>query len=481
MQSRMLFTLFVVLFLSSSANAQEAVRSQLFGDTDKLFAQAKENSAVLYAPRTYEKALEAYHDAEEAFKRGKDLSDVQSLLKESSSLLNKALEVSKLGEVTFPKVMAARKAAKTAEADGSAAELWTKAEAQFKRAATDLEDGDVKSARDEASEAEATYRTAELEAIKTSYLAPARELLAKADDSKVKKLAPKTLEHARTLTAQVEDLLKQNRYDTDEARQMAVEAKQEAQHAIALNEYLQTWEGGDKTLEDLVNSFEGRLQDVARALEMPLHFSEGYDPAVQSLVTAITNRAAKAASDSALLKEKNGEIGSLKQQVASMESRLGTLTESERELKTRIEGQRKAEELFAQVAAMFTLQEGTVLRDGNNVIIRLTGLNFPTSRNAIEPQYFGTLTKVQDAIRKYGSCRVAIEGHTDSRGSDDSNLKTSEGRAQAVAEYLKANMGTGVPIASRGMGESRPIASNDSPEGRAKNKRIDVVISPAEK
>jgi OmpA-OmpF porin, OOP family len=468
-----------VLFLPLFA--QEAVRKQVFGEVDNLLAQAKEKSAILYAPRTFEKAMEAYRDAEEAFKRGKDLSDVQELLKESSTSITKALEVAKLGEVTFPKVMAARTAAQSAEAGTSVAELWTKAEEQFKRAARDLEDGDVKNAREDASEAEALYRTAELEAIKTTYLSPAREFLVKADESKVKKLAPKTLEHARTLTAQVEDLLKQNRYDTDEARQLAVEAKQEAQHAIALNEYLQNWQGADRSLEELVNEFEGRLQQVARALEVPLRFSGGYDSAVEGLVNAVTSRAAKAASDSALLKQKHGEITSLKQQVASMESRLGSLTESERELKNRIERQRNAEEMFSHVASMFTLQEGTVLRDGNNVVIRLTALNFPTGRNAIEPQYFSTLTKVQDAIRKYGNCRVTVEGHTDSRGSDESNIKTSEGRAQAVAEYLKANMGTGIAIGSQGMGELHPIASNDSPEGRAKNKRIDVIISPTEK
>ena len=71
-----------------------------------------------------------------------------------------------------------------------------------------------------------------------------------------------------------------------------------------------------------------------------------------------------------------------------------------------------------------------------------------------------------------------MEGHTDSRGSDDANQKLSESRALAVAEYLKANMGAGFPIVSQGFGESKPVASNDTEDGRAKNRRIDIIIVP---
>jgi outer membrane protein OmpA-like peptidoglycan-associated protein len=58
------------------------------------------------------------------------------------------------------------------------------------------------------------------------------------------------------------------------------------------------------------------------------------------------------------------------------------------------------------------------------------------------------------------------------------NQNLSERRANAVAEYLMANMLVEFPINSEGFGESKPIASNDSPEGRANNRRIDVVITP---
>ncbi len=130
------------------------------------------------------------------------------------------------------------------------------------------------------------------------------------------------------------------------------------------------------------------------------------------------------------------------------------------------------------ISSMFTREEGNVLRDGDNIVIRLYGLSFPVGKNTIEAEYYSLLTKVQDAIKRFPKCSVTIEGHTDSQGSDELNQTLSESRAKAVAEYLMANMGVELPINHHGYGESRPVASNDTPEGRARNRRIDVVIAP---
>jgi outer membrane protein OmpA-like peptidoglycan-associated protein len=119
-----------------------------------------------------------------------------------------------------------------------------------------------------------------------------------------------------------------------------------------------------------------------------------------------------------------------------------------------------------------------VIRDENNIIIRLYGLTFGVGKTTIEPQFFPLLTKVQDAIKQFPGCQATIEGHTDSQGSDAMNQRLSERRAEAVAQYLKANMVANTPITHQGFGESRPVASNDTFEGRAKNRRIDVVIIP---
>lgn len=462
----------------SPATAQEDIRTQLFGAADKILGTAREKSANLYAPGSFERGLEAYKDAEEAYKKGKDLNDIRALLEEAAQYLQKAIDGCSLGELTFKSTMNARADALSADAPKYATELWTRAEEQFRSAARDLESGDVNDAKSGGAEAEGTYRTAELEAIKGNYLGPARSLLRNADEMDVNDTAPRTLERARNLTVQVEELLKQNRYDTDEARQIAQEAKYEAQHAITLHQTINTFKSSDRTLEDLLLSYEEYLATIAKALELNPRFDSGAEAATTAIVAELAMRDSVATQAAGTINRQLDEISTLKQQVTSMEGRLGTLTEAERELKRRIEIQKRQEQTFTDVSALFSRQEGNVLRDGQNVIIRLYGLNFPVGKNIIEPQYFGLLTKVQDAIRKFGNCQVSVEGHTDSRGSDEQNQRLSESRAQAVAEYLKANMGSGIPIVSQGLGESRPVASNDTNEGRAKNRRIDVVIVP---
>ncbi len=461
-----------------AAIAQGTIRSQLFGDTDKILQAAKEQNAHLYSPRHFEKGLDAYQDAEDALNKGKDLDNIRSLLADAGISFKKALDGCKLGEITFTSVMKARNDAVSADAPQFAPELWTRAEEQFRSGAYDLEDGDVNDAKARASEAEGMYRTAELEAIKGNYLGPARALLQKAGELDVQDNAPGTLARAEKLTTQVEELLKSNRYDTDEARQVAQEAKYEAQHAITVHQQIENFKKSERTLEDLILGYENQMTTLAKALDIAPRFDSGPEAVTEELSAEIRQREATSLKDAATITQHEEEIANLKQQVASMEARVGTLTEAERELKHRIAIQKHQEATFADVTAMFTKEEGMVVRNGQNGIIRLYGLTFPVGKNTIEPQFFGLLTKVQVAVRKFGKCQISVEGHTDSRGSDELNQKLSESRARAVAEYLKANMGGDFPIVAQGYGESKPVASNDSETGRAKNRRIDIVIIP---
>jgi OOP family OmpA-OmpF porin len=86
------------------------------------------------------------------------------------------------------------------------------------------------------------------------------------------------------------------------------------------------------------------------------------------------------------------------------------------------------------------------------------------------------LSKINDIIKSVGAELVAVEGHTDSIGSDNLNKTLSTKRAISVANYLAALAG-GYKIGYIGYGESRPIASNETKEGRAINRRVDLVVT----
>jgi outer membrane protein OmpA-like peptidoglycan-associated protein len=92
------------------------------------------------------------------------------------------------------------------------------------------------------------------------------------------------------------------------------------------------------------------------------------------------------------------------------------------------------------------------------------------------------MSKVQKAIQTFGQPLVTVEGHTDSIGSTEVNQRLSLERAEAVRAYLVANQTLPASrISASGYGPDRPLASNATPEGRAVNRRIDVLITPAQK
>ena len=77
----------------------------------------------------------------------------------------------------------------------------------------------------------------------------------------------------------------------------------------------------------------------------------------------------------------------------------------------------------------------------------------------------------------YPSLHLQVEGHTDSVGTDDYNQQLSEKRAGAVRDYLVQQSISADAIEARGFGKTEPVASNDTPEGRQQNRRVEMVIS----
>ncbi len=102
---------------------------------------------------------------------------------------------------------------------------------------------------------------------------------------------------------------------------------------------------------------------------------------------------------------------------------------------------------------------------------------FDTGRSDIKPQGRSELDALAGRLKAaMGYDKVVVTGHTDNRGGDAYNQKLSEARAGAVKTYLVGKGVDGSRIVTRGAGESRPVASNDTDAGRAKNRRVDIAI-----
>jgi len=124
----------------------------------------------------------------------------------------------------------------------------------------------------------------------------------------------------------------------------------------------------------------------------------------------------------------------------------------------------------------FSRDEADVYQQGNDLVIRLKNIDFKSGSAMVPSQSMSLLSKVNATILELNSSKVIVEGHTDSTGGRDNNIILSEKRSQAVATYLKSLNGSYV-ISSKGFGESHPIGNNQTTEGRAMNRRVDIVIN----
>ncbi|RMH48405.1 MAG: OmpA family protein, partial [Gammaproteobacteria bacterium] len=105
-------------------------------------------------------------------------------------------------------------------------------------------------------------------------------------------------------------------------------------------------------------------------------------------------------------------------------------------------------------------------------------IKFPSNSSMIDPKYTIQIKKVADFMRRFPDTKVVIEGHTDSTGSASYNKWLSQRRADAVAQWLVNKFGIDAKrVSAIGYGEERPIADNNTAEGRAKNRRVVAAIS----
>ncbi len=457
----------------------QGLRDTLFAEADGLLEGARNANAALLAPRLFADGLEAYADAETDLQRGRNLDRIRSRLAIAVSAFLNAAEASEIASITLAAVIKTRDDALRAEADSFAAELWTDAEEMFGGATRRLESGNIRGARVRADEAEVQYREAELTAIKAQYLNQTRVLLAQADRARVPRYAPITFEKATTLLAQAEQELNNNRYDTDLPRSLAQQANYEARHAIFLSERVRLLRDADWTEEQIILAYEEPITQIAAAADRVAQLDEGTGPVTEELVAYIEDLRMRDHQLTIDLGESHLLNVGLEDEIRELDDRLGGVSQERVALVKRLEAEARIREQFSQVETLFARDEARVSRERNIIIIRLVGLTFQSGQANVGSQYRSLLSKVRTAVDVFPRSQVIVEGHTDAHGSDGANMELSRSRAEAVGQYLNAELNIATyRISAVGYGETRPIANNETPQGRSRNRRIDIVIEP---
>jgi len=251
-------------------------------------------------------------------------------------------------------------------------------------------------------------------------------------------------EHARTLAVERGE---QARLDAE---------RREASDSIASAQS----EAGRANLEaDRANLEASRAKQEAASYREALNRSESELAQARQRVEQAQNEAdrAKANEDLARIQAEHARL------------------EAEQARRERDEAQ---QHLFVSLSAILETR-----REARGLIVSLSDVLFDFNQATLKPGAKEKLSKLAGILLAYpGSYRMEIEGHTDSVGSEEYNLKLSEARASSVRSYLvQASIGPGRIVATRGLGKMQPVATNDTAEGRQMNRRVEIIIADQEK
>lgn len=175
------------------------------------------------------------------------------------------------------------------------------------------------------------------------------------------------------------------------------------------------------------------------------------------------------------------EADEARQAAIAQQQQLAADADRSRQLAANADAARlKAEQDQAELRRQLLEQFNMVLQTtetARGLIVNMSDVLFDTARYTLKPGAREKLAKVAGIILGHPGLKIEVEGHTDSVGGDEYNMKLSENRANAVREYLVAQGIRSESITSRGFGKTKPVADNSTAAGRQQNRRVELVVS----
>jgi outer membrane protein OmpA-like peptidoglycan-associated protein len=300
-----------------------------------------------------------------------------------------------------------------------------------------------------------------------SILASATQQLRKAEEAYVQKRDKST----------IETLARETVSTAEEARVMAVKqrAEEEAQAKAAADKKAAE-DRESKARQDAIT--EGQRRQAAEDARIQAEQARAQALAAQADAERMKAEAVKARQEAEAARQQADAA-----RAAAEEQKQALAVEAEKARKAAEESDRlrqQAEQEKADLRAQLLQQLNTILatRDtARGLIANMSDVLFKTGSFELLSGARERLAKISGIVIAHPGLHLEVEGHTDAVGSDDYNQKLSENRAQAVRDYL---IQQGIPdnaIVSRGLGKTQPVATNDTPDGRQQNRRVELVLS----
>jgi OOP family OmpA-OmpF porin len=415
---------------------------------DQGLAQAKEKEVDFFAPEGFVEATDRLTESIKFARKG-DEGRAGRKAKNGLEILKKAETDAENAKQFMWEVNGYRERARKSGAPELFKEEYENVEKMLRAACVLFEHGKINEAKDRRPALLNTYSDLEIRALKEGTLELAKAAFEQAKYIDADDYAPKTFQLARKELNLAISTLKMDPTKINKANEHAELASALAKKACELADLARIFERRKYSHEDILLWYWQQLIKINEPFQDELNFEQPNHMVVLSL---------------------HDKINSLvKSQHVAEDIRKGY---EEKERRQRIANQR-----FEYVQSLFDSNEAQVYRKGNNVLISAPGFYFPSGGVEILAQNFELLNKIISAIRQFPGSRLEISGHTDAIGDEETNLPLSRKRAENIAKFLiKVGNIESTSITTQGYGESRPVATNETAEGRAKNRRIELMI-----
>jgi outer membrane protein OmpA-like peptidoglycan-associated protein len=474
---------------ATTGSSPEIISTEIFNPVEEItklndeITAARQAQVNILSPESFAQAERYYNDSKSGLENGYKLSRVKSYVEKSRAALIRAKEATEIAKATIPDVIEGRKTARAAGAT-KLGEDYTQIEKLFLQLTRAVEKEDLSYAQRYKSRVLDGYWDLEIRAIKESTIGETRRLIDAAQKADAPEILPNLYMQAESKLKQTDQFISNNPYDKETMAKMGAEALFLAKRTNILTKQAKIIE--EMRPEEIALWMEKIMYKMSSQLNAPDMRDQKFNTQVDNVIGYIKSLDNERQIFQDKVKAQQAQLSAQKKRIVRLEAiakeqqtASEKLAEERRAAEQRLEEQKKFNQLFEEVQNIFDKDEAEVYKKGSQCIIRLRAIRFPVGKAVIMPNNYGLLSKVQQAIHKFDDPRVIIEGHTDNTGSNDVNELLSQQRAESVRQYLVGNgFLDDETIMAVGYGSTQPLADNNTEEGRAINRRIDVIVTP---
>ncbi len=460
---RILVTSFALMFFTSAACAMT------MDDVEKRMGEAEQLRAAEFSPNHYHDAKESLADAKEYLRAGRN-DKAREALDTSANELEQAIVTVQTVSAQFSGLVESRDRMQMTDASYLRDDLVLRAEQDFNRVVKSVEDGNMERAKEQAKFALQTLRSAQVVSLRKQFVSPVVLSVAKGRKLKAREYAPKATGEAVALKKEIERLIKDSPDNQVKMHALAQQAQTKSERAIEVATLGRNMRDNPSMVETLRDTEESRLNALAKYLGVNLSAADSAEQQALILQQAV---AAMQTSYQKQLQDSDKEIASLNAKMGVYEGDLASM----KELRRKLQVKRDAEAKIKRLTKLFDPADVEILLTPDaDVILRMKRLNFRSGSAVIPPDTYAMIDSAVQSILMFSDRSVRVEGHTDSAGGNLYNQALSERRSDAVKAYLMAKLEVPRDVESVGFGEEKPIANNETLQGREKNRRIDIVL-----